>query len=302
MDEKLKATINKIKILSEQNSEFAQEMRKMFGNTSSASVVSVPQKISDDVTAIRQALEIRANNSIDYKFIKEERLRDQLTIDNLRMENAALDLQHTEQERFYTFCINAFYQLENVVNYYFYKTYPNIEELISVIEKYTELDKTINGDFSFRRKGKEKNIGDIPIVYKINAMCNMFYPRDVLKITLSALRQVRNEGEHRCMVIQQEKDESNYLYKFFQGNSFNTIRILLIKVVTTIKENIEKPIAPKIELVEAIICTMFPSMCIIEYEEKKEQIPDKLFRKVRGMQVGDKIQVYISEGKIIDVV
>jgi hypothetical protein len=72
--------------------------------------------------------------------------------------------------------------------------------------------------------------------------------------------------------------------------------------VTTIKENIGKPIAPKIELVEAIICTMFPSMCIIEYEGKKEQIPDKLFRKVRGMQVGDKIQVYISDGKIIDVV
>ena len=222
MDEKLKATIEKIKILSEQNKDFAKEMRKMFGsNTSSALSTSITQQISDDVSVIREALEIRANKSISYDFVREQRLRDQLIIDNLRMENAALDLQHSEEERFYTFCINAFYQLENIINYYFHITYPDIKELVSVIEKYTEQDE--KGDFSYKKTGKEKSVGDIEIRHKINAICNVLFPKDKINMTLNQLRKVRNEGEHRCMIIQQEKNENEKLYNFFKYNSFNTV-------------------------------------------------------------------------------
>ena len=91
MDEKIKATIHKIRLLAEQNSEFSQEMRKLFGKTDSASDVNMSSNISADITAIRSALEIRANSSITYSFVKNQRLRDQLIIDNLRMENAALN-------------------------------------------------------------------------------------------------------------------------------------------------------------------------------------------------------------------
>lgn len=123
MDEKLKSTIDKIVQLSKQNSEFDAELRKRLEITSSANVVSSRMSICDDVHAIRETLEIRANNSISYDFILakgNQRLRDQLLIDNLRMENAALNLKEKELERFYSFCANAFYQIENVVNFYFY--------------------------------------------------------------------------------------------------------------------------------------------------------------------------------------
>ena len=138
MDEKLKLTLQKIKILSEQNPEFAQEIRRMFCLTSPESVLSIPENLSENVYAIREALEIRANKSVSYDFIKEERLRDQLIIDNLRMENASLNLTQSEEERFYAFCVNAFYQLENIVNYYFHLTYPKIEDLLLVLEQNTE--------------------------------------------------------------------------------------------------------------------------------------------------------------------
>lgn len=303
MDEKLKATIEKIKILSEQNKDFAKEMRKMFGsNTSSALSTSITQQISDDVSAIREALEIRANKSISYDFVRKQRLRDQLIIDNLRMENAALDLQHSEEERFYTFCINAFYQLENIINYYFHITYPDIKELVSVIEKYTEQDKNEKGDFSYKKTGKEKSVGDIQIVYKINAICNVLFPKDKINITLNQLRNVRNEGEHRCIIIQQEKNEDNHLYKFFKYNSFNTIRILLKKIVTAIKENIDKPTHQNIELVEATICSILPSSCFVKYYDEKKQIPDNLFKYVKDKQKGDKIKLSIVDGKIIKII
>lgn len=37
MDEKIKSTVYKIKLLAEQNPEFYQEMQKLFGKTASAS-------------------------------------------------------------------------------------------------------------------------------------------------------------------------------------------------------------------------------------------------------------------------
>ena len=155
MDEKIKKVLYMISSLAEQNKDFASELQKMFGRTSAGSGVVIVEHVADDVAAIREALEIRANNSISYSFVNDQRTRDQLIIDNLRMENAALDLKQKESERFYTFCINAFYQVENIINYYFYTTYPDINELLSIIEDYTRQEKSEK--FQYKRSGKEKN-------------------------------------------------------------------------------------------------------------------------------------------------
>ena len=243
MDEKIKATIEKIVQLSKQNEEFNMEMRKLFGKTISASTVSNSLDISDDIAAIRAALEIRGYNSIDYSFIKEPRLKDYLNADNLRMENAALNFQEKESERFYSFCVNAFYQVENIVNYYFYKAYPNIEDLLTVIEEATKNDTDGKKSFKFKRaKGEfiEKNVGDIQIFYKINALCNLLFPKDdKIKSTLGNLRKVRNEGEHRCQIIWDEKNEENKLYVFLKKATFNSIRITLKKVVAEVKSQLK---------------------------------------------------------------
>ena len=188
-------------------------------------------------------MEIRGYNSIDYSFIKEPRLRDYLNADNLRMENAALNFQEKESERFYSFCVNAFYQVENIVNYYFHKAYPNIEDLLKVIEDATKNDTDGKKSFKFKRaKGEfvEKNVGDIQIFYKINALCNLLFPKDdKIKSTLGNLRKVRNEGEHRCQIIWDEKNEENKLYVFLKKATFNSIRITLKKVVAEVKSQLQ---------------------------------------------------------------
>ena len=245
MDEKLKTTIEKIVQLSKQNSDFDSEMRKLFGKTMSASTVSNNSVISDDISAIRAALEIRGYNSIDYSFIKEPRLRDYLNADNLRMENAALSFKQKESERFYTFCVNAFYQVENIVNYYFHKSYPNIDDLLTAIENATKNDSDGKKSYQFMRaKGDksqfvEKNVSDIDMFYKINALCNILFPNDkAIKATLSNLRKVRNEGEHRCQIIWDEKNEENKLYVFLKKATFISIRITLKKIVAEVKSNL----------------------------------------------------------------
>lgn len=296
MDEKLKATIDKIKILAQQNKEFYDELRKMFGGqqTSSAVGVSIPSKTIDDVKAIRAALEIRANVSVSYEFINECRLRDQLIVDNLRMENSSLDLQKNEKERFYSFCVNAFYQLENILNYYYFKTFPQIETLLDEIEYYTSEESY----YKFVRTKKERNVADIRVVYKINAFCNRFFPYDTINYTLNSLRQVRNEGEHRCMVIQDGEDENNYLYKFFNLNTFNSIRIVLIKVVAAVKENIGKPEVSVTNIVEAKIVNMLPGGCFVSINGKIKQLPANLFAMVKGKENGDVVKLVLRHGKI----
>lgn len=299
MDKRLIDTIEKIKTLSSQNAEFDAAMRELFGKTDSASSVFTPSGIMDDVSAIREALEIRANKSINYDFVKEQRLRDQLIIDNLRMENAALNLQESEEDRFYVFCVNAFYQLENIVNYYFYSTYPDFKNIQDIVEEYTKNE--LSEDFRYKKRERERNVGDIPIAHKINALCNMLFPDDPFKITLGTLRQVRNEGEHRCMVIRQEKDEKNYLYKFFKYNSFNSIRINLIKIVNAIKDNINKPIVPHFSEKTAIITQKLPSDCFVKFDNNISELPSRLTSKISNKQVGDEIIVVLKDGIIFDV-
>lgn len=238
MDEKIKSTVHKIKILAEQNPEFYREMQKLFSKTASASDVNMNSKISSDIAAIRSALEIRANASITYSFVKDQRLRDQLIIDNLRMENAALNLQDPEVDRFYVFCVNAFYQAENILNYFYHTVFPDVESLLKKIEDAARDEKN---NFNFERTGKEQNVGDISFYIKLNTFFNSYLPEEpTLRFSMNTLRKVRNEGEHRCDIIKQEKDEKNSLYKFFKYKTFNYVRIDLTKLVNAIEHELKK--------------------------------------------------------------
>lgn len=297
MDKNLISAVNKIKLLAEQNPEFNQTMQKLFGNTVSASVVNINSNIIEEISAIRSALEIRANASITYGFVKNQRLRDQLIIDNLRMENAALDLKEPEADRFYVFCVNAFYQVENILNYFYHTTFPEIESLLNEIEEATIAEKN---DFKFRRTGKEQNVGSIPVAHKLNAFFNSYLPEEgSLKWSIGTLRQVRNEGEHRCDIIRQEKDENNNLYKFFKSKTFNYVRIDLIKFVNAIEYKLKNP--DKKEIVETVIKSNLPGACYVLLKGNSVPLPNKLFAKVKHLSNGDKIILTITGNKINDV-
>lgn len=297
--EKIIEQIDKIEQYSRKpgNEWLLAELKSRFGNSN----MSDSSRVSDDVAFIRSALSIKANNSIKYDFITNQRLKDQLIIDNLRMENAAYNLQEKEIDRFYTFCVNAFYQVENIVNYYFYILYPNIEDLLSVIEESTKNDGE-EGRFRFKRSqsNPENNVGDIPVAFKTNALCNLLFPKDLaLKITLGNLRKVRNEGEHRCQVIYNQKDENNKLYQFLEKATFNSIRIILIRLVSTIKKQLVD--AKTSESVVGKIATKLPGACFISFSGKKQQVPTKLLGKISSLKEGDDVNVTLSGRVVVDV-
>lgn len=214
------------------NAWFVEELAQRYSPGSSIQVVA------NDVKSIRDALHIKADNSIKYEYIDNAILRNQLLVDNLRMENYALDYQTIDEtERFYYFCLNAFFQVENMLNYYFYLKYKDdMDALLTHIEECTKSTK-----YPFKRRGNEISVGDVAIEKKISSFCYEHFPyskggNDFTLKTLSDLRQVRNEGLHRCSIIKEEKNEK--LYEFFKYQDFNTIRALLKKVSAKIEEQL----------------------------------------------------------------
>ncbi|MFI3296949.1 MAG: hypothetical protein R3Y59_04900, partial [bacterium] len=217
MDDKLRSTLSKIKTLADKNPEFASELRKIVKVPSPA--VSVSNDISENVLFLRQVLEISANVSINYEFIKSQRLKDQLIIDNLRMENSTLEYKQTcsEKDRYINFCLSAFHQIEAVVNYYFEQKYPNINDLISTVQLNTQDEAE---GFRYKPSGKESDVSNIDISHKLNAIINILFTDKsdkFLKMNLGQLRRIRNMSVHRA--DNQSNDEK--LNQFYQYNSID---------------------------------------------------------------------------------
>lgn len=212
---------------------FLEELRNRYGSKKSLN------SIANDISFIRSALNIRGNNSLQYEYITDATLKNQLIVDNLRMENYALSFVSGDNtERLYNFCVCAFYQIENLINYYFYTKYPNLDDLLTNIEIHTK-----KSEHPFTRSSDKnvEDVGDIGMDKKIYAFCDCYYPfsaekPDYTLRILSQLRQVRNEGLHRCNII--KDDPENKLHDFFKYQNFSKIRALLKKVSNTIETNL----------------------------------------------------------------
>lgn len=164
--------------------------------------------IKNNTEAIRNHLEIRGDNSIDYKFITNNRVKKQLLKDNLRMENIRLNLYKDEDSRFFEFCSNAFYQIEELINYYFGTKY-SFEEFLSLIRK-------TNPTYNYN----QKQLSEIKIAEKIFLFENIFFHNqkdDFGKLiyyesVLNSIKNVRNEDSHRCNL--NENNNSIVLKKY----------------------------------------------------------------------------------------
>lgn len=151
--------------------------------------LSMPAK---DIQKIREILEIRADLSIDYSFVKDLAVRKQLQIDNLRMENVLLNLTLSEVERYENFCVAAFLQVENLLNYYYRVRHNNdMDKILADIEESTKDTK-----YPFKRMQNRvyKNVSEVDISKKISAFSYEFFAEGW---TLHKLRNIRNEVFHR---------------------------------------------------------------------------------------------------------
>ncbi len=194
--------IDKLKAKLGASNSFVVELKKQFDllsqselnkqiNSDYSSNDLAPIKI--DTKTIRESLEIRGEYSVDYSFVTNSKVQKQLMIDNLRMENSFLDTTlKIDIERFYIFCVNAFYQIEEILNFYYHVKSNSIEDLIKAIEN--------NPKIKFIRSDKMKNVGDISTYHKMELFCSTNFTRKETTV-FHNIRNVRNEEMHRCSVV-----------------------------------------------------------------------------------------------------
>lgn len=111
MDDKLKSTLQKIKALADQNPEFANEMRKMFGNTSPAVSVSNSDSRINEIYEYCIEKVIRQQAEDFYKDFPLTTIKTTLIDDFVRMES------FRRKDNFGDFCLALYQQIECISNH-----------------------------------------------------------------------------------------------------------------------------------------------------------------------------------------
>lgn len=188
MEEKMLSTIKKIKLLADQNSEFRQEMQKLFGSTVSASVVNN----SDDgrISHIEKYLGLdyyvdSVESIIDYSFVKEQEVRDRLISDNREMLRFRFGTR-SHMIDFEEFCRYAQLQAEMLLNYFYCQKDVSLSEIIKHIKTF---NPTANVSESI------SNLSSISFSTKLWAFEREF-DLNVIE-TFDHVRAVRNNQSHR---------------------------------------------------------------------------------------------------------
>lgn len=196
---------------------------------------------NQEIERIKEVLELRADTSIDYSFVKDIFVRRQLIIDNLRMENVLLNLSISDKNRYDNFCVNAFLQVENILNYYYCEKYDkDIDSILADIENATQYDK-----YPFRRTPGKKYyfVSEIAIATKIQAFCDLYLPispnKDYTSSNLHRLRNLRNDIFHRAGENEESSRSTSYPEKNTPSPTVAIFRDSLKRLVHTVKQELQ---------------------------------------------------------------
>ncbi|WP_295179715.1 reverse transcriptase domain-containing protein [uncultured Christiangramia sp.] len=162
-------------------------------------------------------------HQINYDHIKNSAVKTRLRKDNVEMEKLLSEkTAYTRDEIFIAFCTSAFHQVENLINYYYYKKYPVLENLLQVLieenpffkSRYKRLEKAKKSV----KKISDLNINVLIFLYEKEFYFDkgIFYDKKITK-----LRRIRNDKSHRCEVIDSDKPKIISEYQQFKKRTEN---------------------------------------------------------------------------------
>lgn len=187
MDEKLQATIQKIKVLAAQNPEFESEMKKIFG---SKEVCAPANSYNEErIKRIEKYLGLDyyvddMQPVIDYSFVKDVAVRAQLVSDCREMMRFRYGTRFHEI-LFEEFCRYAQLQAEMLLNYFYSKKNNDLEAIKQHINHYNSRAELTN----------YTKLEAIPFNIKLWAF-KTEYQLNIYNV-LTNVREVRNGQSHR---------------------------------------------------------------------------------------------------------
>lgn len=161
-------------------------------------IVEKINQLTTEVASLKQLLSLKAEPSVDYNDITHLATQKHLRVDNLSMEEAALNLSHSDTERFYNFCSRATFQIENLLNYFYWKRPNGLEALVALLQN--------KGTVFY--EGVPKKVSGVKTYSKILAFeTEFYYPLGEQNSKLQIINRVRNLDSHRCSVLVESFDE-----------------------------------------------------------------------------------------------
>lgn len=210
MDEKLQTVLNKVVLLCSQNPEFDSILRKRLGINANRTIPIAEN--NDKINRIEKYLgldySVDAQNSvIDYSYIKDEKVKNQLISDNREMMRFRYGTRYHEID-FDEFCRFAHLQAEMLLNYY-YVTKCN-SDLYLIKKHIREYNETANG------VDEANTIFAISFPVKIWAFNTEYQEKGINLALFNHLRKVRNGVSHRST-----EQEQLFCISDYQKNLIN---------------------------------------------------------------------------------
>lgn len=161
--------------------------------------------------------QIQGDPTVDYSWVKNEMVRNQLILDNFRMGS----IYHKSRNRnhfelFYDFCCHAFFQLEELTNFYLHESRITIDDFVTSYNSISEEYK-ISAD-------KLGSVLDATMNQKIHFVKNKFNSQiGVVFYTIKSLTGARNEGLHRNSVKIKSEEANDKLVRFLKGQNYHSV-------------------------------------------------------------------------------
>lgn len=147
------------------------------------------------INMIEKYLSIDGFQVIDYSFIENERVRNQLICDNIEMSRHRLG-KRTGKVDFEEFCRFATLQIEEMLNYFFYQKFEgNQDDIIKYFSQ--KINKVLNVD----------RLTDISLVSKLTAFANEVNLDNRIRINIRKMIDVRNNLSHRMTIGKYDAQE-----------------------------------------------------------------------------------------------
>ena len=191
MDEKLQTVLNKVVLLCSQNPEFDSILRKRLGINATRTIPIAEN--NDKINRIEKYLgldySVDAQNSvIDYSYIKDEKVKNQLISDNREMMRFRYGTRYHEID-FDEFCRFAHLQAEMLLNYYYVTTCNSDLNLIKKrIRENNENPKGLD---------EANTIFAISFRVKMWSFNNEYETSQQFRAIFNNLVRVRNDVSHR---------------------------------------------------------------------------------------------------------
>ena len=148
----------------------------------------------------RQYLRLFSNDFIDYSFINNTSVRTQLELDYKKMDLCRQNGLLSEEEKFAEYSLYAFFQIEELINYYL-TTSMSMDQLKTELISHTLLTP--------KNLKNKSDVSEVPIVFKVFLFEKYFYykARGFYDSNITKLRIIRNQMLHRQSATKRKESD-----------------------------------------------------------------------------------------------